>query len=91
LNTNRRSRIIAVLRDGQLIAHPEPGFRLHVNDLVSVIGESGASDGSAGSDDSEGIAGDSLSASMGLDLVLNRGVKPLKAGSIAEPDPPEPH
>ena len=94
LNTNRRSRIIAVLRDGQLIAHPEPGFRLHVNDLVSVIGESGASDGSADSADSadsDGIAGGSLSASMGLDLVLNRGVKPLKAGSIAEPDPPEPH
>jgi CPA2 family monovalent cation:H+ antiporter-2 len=85
LNTNRRSRIIAVLRDGQLIAHPEPGFRLRVNDLVSVIGESGASEGA------DGITGGSLFSSSGLDEALNRGMKPLKAGRIAEPDAPDSH
>ena len=37
LNTNRDARIIAVLRDGQLLPHPDPTFRLRVNDLVSVI------------------------------------------------------
>lgn len=37
LNTHRGARIIAVLRDGQLLPHPDPAFRLMVNDLVSVI------------------------------------------------------
>ena len=87
LNTNRRSRIIAVLRDGQLIAHPEPGFRLRSNDLVSVIGESGASDGVDGSD---GVAIGSLSSSNALADALNRQLKPLEAENIAEPGPPEP-
>jgi CPA2 family monovalent cation:H+ antiporter-2 len=87
LNTNRRSRIIAVLRDGQLIAHPEPGFRLRSNDLVSVIGESGASDGVDGSD---GVAIGSLSSSIALEDVLNRPLKPLESENIAEPGHPEP-
>jgi CPA2 family monovalent cation:H+ antiporter-2 len=87
LNTNRRSRIIAVLRDGQLIAHPEPGFRLRSNDLVSVIGESGASEGVDGSD---GVAIGSLSSSLALEDVLNRPLKPLEAENIAEPGHPEP-
>jgi CPA2 family monovalent cation:H+ antiporter-2 len=85
LNTNRRSRIIAVLRDGQLIAHPEPGFRLRVNDLVSVIGEGGPSDGS------DGIADGSLSSLMELDEALTRRVKPLEAENIAEPGSPNTH
>ena len=87
LNTNRRSRIIAVLRDGQLIAHPEPGFRLRSNDLVSVIGESGASDGVDGSD---GVAIGSLPSSIPLEDVLSRQLIPLESENIAEPNPPEP-
>lgn len=39
LNTNRRARIIAVLRDGQLLSHPDPTFRLQANDMVSIIGD----------------------------------------------------
>lgn len=50
LNTHRRARIIAVVRDNQLISHPEPSFRLQANDLVSVIGEDRAGDSGSGSE-----------------------------------------
>lgn len=48
LKSHNGARIIAVLRDGQLTAHPDPTFRLQANDLVSIIADAdGASDGRA--------------------------------------------
>jgi uncharacterized protein with PhoU and TrkA domain len=53
LNTNRDARIIAVLRDGQLLPHPDPTFRLRVNDLVSVISNDTASGDATSTDNVE--------------------------------------
>jgi CPA2 family monovalent cation:H+ antiporter-2 len=79
LNTNRRTRIIAVLRDGQLIAHPESGFRLQANDLVSIIGESGTS---------KSAVSDWLYTPSDLDEMPNQPRKPREPDRVVEPGAP---
>jgi K+:H+ antiporter len=79
LNTNRRSRIIAVVRDGQLVAHPDPSFRLQANDLVSVIGQDGAS---------SDISGYAPSTPGELDEASNQRMKLIAPEGVVGPDTP---
>lgn len=78
LKSHNGARIIAVLRDGQVTAHPDSTFRLRANDLVSIISD-------------DGVDGRAVDAPDELDETANiahPGARLLESDRLAEPQEP---
>jgi len=78
LKSHNGARIIAVLRDGQVTAHPGSTFRLRANDLVSIVSD----------DRVDGRAVDAPGELDEMVNIANPGARLLESDRLAESEEP---